>query len=416
MEKTILVRFGDLVLKGKNRNLFTKQIKNLLRDKLKKIDVSFEYDYNHILINYKEKDHDDLIKRLMYVTGLHSFSNIYKTTTNLDDISKLAVEVINKELTFPTTFKVESKRIDKSYPMTSIQISQEIAKRILPKLDDVVVDVKKPKDILNVEIRHNTTYIYLKKHKALGGFPIGIGGKGLVMLSGGIDSPVAAYLMMKQGIEVELFHFESTPLTPLESVQKVIEISKKLAPFMPKGKIKLHLVPFTEIHKNILKEVSDSYLITIMRRIMYQMAEMYANDKNILTLINGESVNQVASQTLDSIKVVEDVTKIPILRPVIAYDKDDIIEISKQIDTFDISIRPFNDCCSIYVPRKPVIHPTIEKSLFEESKFDFKPLIKESLLNIKTLIIDENSDLNILNLGFSLEDVFLNIKDNLNDN
>src|SRR5690606_4190294 len=210
---------------------------------------------------------------------------------------------------------------DKNFPLTSQQISSQIAGKILPHIKGLTVDVHHPSQVLNIEVRRNETFVYIGQIKGMGGFPVGLGGKGLVMLSGGIDSPVAAYLMMKKGIEVELFHFESTPLTPLESVQKVIDISKKLSKYMPNDKIKLHLVPFTKIHEDILKFVEDSYIITIMRRIFYRMGERFAIKNKLDALINGESIGQVASQTLGSLKVVESVTTLPILRPLITYDK-----------------------------------------------------------------------------------------------
>src|SRR5690606_23438672 len=231
-----------------------------------------------------------------------------------------------------------------------------------------------------------------------------MGGKALLMLSGGIDSPVAAYLMMKQGVEIELFHFESTPLTPLESVQKVIDIAKKLAPYMTRNKIKLHLVPFTKIHEEILKYVSDPYIITIMRRMMYRLAERYAKANDIAAIVNGESVGQVASQTLDSINVVENVTNIPILRPVITYDKKDIILLSKMLGTYDVSIRPFNDCCSIYVPRRPVTHPKVEYALEEEAKLNVEDLMVEALQNISTVMINKDTDLEIALYGFEVKE------------
>ncbi|WP_162146946.1 tRNA uracil 4-sulfurtransferase ThiI [Acholeplasma granularum] len=408
MEKAILIRFGDLVLKGRNKPLFITQIKRLLREKLRDLNIKYEYQHDRIFIHFMEKDKDLVIKQLGYVSGIHSFSYIYKTTKDLDDIAKLAIEVVKTEVKLPTTFKIETKRTDKNYPLQSLQISQEVAKRILPEFEGIKVEVKKPETVLNIEVRHDACYIYVGKIPGLGGYPIGLGGKSLVMLSGGIDSPVAAYLMMKQGIEVELFHFESTPLTPLESVQKVIEISKKLAYFMPKTKIKLHLVPFTKIHEEILRSVQDSHLITIMRRMFYRLAEKYANLNGLDALINGESVGQVASQTLSSIKVVENVTNIPILRPVITNDKQEIIEISKKIDTYDISILPFNDCCSVYVPRNPVTNPTIKQSLIEESKFEFNEMLDEAIKNIQTIIIEPTTDFEIALYGFDVESALKN--------
>ena len=404
MEKAILIRFGDLVLKGKNKPRFIGQIKKNIKNKLKHINVEYTFQHDRIYVHFDEVDSADVVKHLGYVSGIHSFSYIYKTTKDIESIAALAREVIKKEVKLPTTFKIETKRTDKNYPLKSLEISQQVAHLVLPSFEGLKVEVYKPETLLNIELRSEGTYIYVGKMPALGGFPIGLGGKGLVMLSGGIDSPVAAHLMMKQGIEVELFHFESTPLTPLESVQKVIDISKKLAHYTPNNKIKLHLVPFTKIHEAILSYVGDPYIITIMRRMFYRLGEQYANTHYMDTLINGESVGQVASQTLSSIKVVENVTNIPILRPVITYDKNDIINLSKKIDTYDISILPFNDCCSIYVPRNPVTKPTIEQAIREESKFEFEELLKDALDNIQTMVITPTTDFEIAQHGFDVKD------------
>ncbi len=415
MKDIILVRFGDLVLKGKNKPTFINQVKKLLKNKLSDCNVSFEYQHDRIFIHLNENNKEHVLKQLTYVTGVHSYSFVYRCEKDLDKIADLAVEVIHKEIGLPATFKIETKRADKRFPQTSLEISRILAGKILPQIDGLTVDVHQPKHTLKVEVRHDAAYLYIGKIPGTGGFPIGLGGKGLVMLSGGIDSPVSAYLMMKQGIEVELFHFESTPLTPLESVQKVIDIAKQLARYMPSNKIKLHLVPFTKIHEEILKYVDDSYIITIMRRMMYRLGEMFAESKGILTLINGESVGQVASQTLDSIKVVENVTNIPIIRPVITYDKIDIIRLSEKIETYDISVRPFNDCCSIYVPRRPVTHPKMERVLLEEKKLQFEPLLDEALTNIQTLIIKPDTDLEISMYGFELKDALVNYFGEKND-
>ncbi len=404
MEKAILIRFGDLVLKGKNKPRFIGQIKKNIKNKLKHLDVEYTFQHDRIFLHFQAEDSEEVIKQLGYVSGIHSFSYIYKTTKDIDDIAALAKEVIQKEIKLPTTFKVETKRTDKNYALTSLEISRKIAALILPSFEGLTVDVHAPQTVLNIELRSEGTYIYVGKMEALGGFPIGLGGKGLVMLSGGIDSPVAAHLMMKQGIEVELFHFESTPLTPLESVQKVIDIAKKLSLYTPYNKIKLHFVPFTKLHEAILSYVADPYIITIMRRMFFRIAEKYANLHGIDTLITGESVGQVASQTLSSIKTIETVTNIPILRPVITYDKNDIINLSKRIDTYDISIIPFKDCCSIYVPRNPVTKPTIEQSIKEEAKFKFDDLLEDTLSHIQTMVISPDTDFEIALYGFDVKD------------
>ncbi|MBN3491164.1 tRNA 4-thiouridine(8) synthase ThiI [Acholeplasma equirhinis] len=404
MKEIILVRFGDLVLKGKNKPTFINQVKKLLRSKLDGFSVNFEYQHDRIFIHINSEDKEEILKQLRFVSGVQSYSFVYRVEKDLEKIAEKAIEIIPNEIPLPTTFKVETKRADKRFPMTSTEVSQKVAGMVLPKISGLKVDVRNPEHILNIEIRNDGAFIYIGKISGLGGFPIGIGGRALLMLSGGIDSPVAAYLMMKQGVEIELFHFESTPLTPLESVQKVIDISKKLAPYMTRNKIKLHLVPFTKIHEEILKYVSDPYIITIMRRMMYRLAERYALTHDIQALVNGESVGQVASQTLDSINVVENVTNIPILRPVVTYDKNDIIKLSKMLETYDVSIRPFNDCCSIYVPRRPVTHPKVEYALEEETKLNVEKLMEEALENIQTLMINKNTDFEIALYGFEVKD------------
>lgn len=411
-EKTILIRFGDLVLKGKNKLVFIKQVRKLIKEKLKGTEVVFDFRHDRIYLHFDEKDIEAVEKKLSYVSGIQSYSYVYKSTNDLEDILQTAIKIIESEVKEQTTFKVETKRADKLYPLTSQEITQLLAPKILKHFDNLLkVDVKKPNKTLHIELRKEETYLYFGVIKAMGGFPVGIGGKGLLMLSGGIDSPASGYLAIKQGVTIELMHYESTPLTPLESVQKVIDLAKILSRYMPNNKIKLNLVPFTKIHEEILRNVSDSYIINIMRRMMYRLAEGYAQKKDILCIINGESVGQVASQTLQSIKTVENVTNIPILRPLITYDKQDIIDISKKIEAFDISIRPFNDCCSIYVPKRPIIKPTIEDAEKEEAKFDFMPLIEEALDQIETLYVTPNLEFNIADYGFDVKEAIKNYRE-----
>jgi len=359
MTKKILIRFGDMMLKGKNIGFFIKRVRAHLVNKLADLDLTYEFTHDRIFISFKESDEQTILKRLDQIQGLYSYSVVYVAEPHFDDIIDKAIQVLNLEIkTEMVRLKIETRRTDKAFPMTSLEITQAVASRILSGAEKkFIVDVRHPEEILNIDLRRDIAYIYLKSYKGMGGYPFGTAGKGLLMMSGGIDSPIAAYLSMKQGIEVELFHFESTPLTPLESVQKVIDLTKILSEFTQSGIIKLHLVPFTKLHEEILGKVFDPYIITVMRRMMYRLAERFARKKKLLCIINGESVGQVASQTLNSMQVVEAVTKIPILRPLITYDKQDIIDISKSIGTYETSIRPFNDCCSIYVPKSPVTKP-----------------------------------------------------------
>jgi thiamine biosynthesis protein ThiI len=242
----------------------------------------------------------------------------------------------------------------------------------------------------------------------MGGYPVGVAGKGLLMLSGGIDSPVAGYLAMKQGVEIECIHFESTPLTSIESAQKVVDLVKKLAKYAPNNKINVHMVPFKELHMALLDNVPESYNITIMRRMMYRIATKLAKKKGCLCIINGESVGQVASQTLASMYTINSVTSFPILRPLCTYDKQDIIKISRQIDCYDLSIKPFEDCCTVYVPKNPVIKPRLRDALYYESKGDFDSLVEEAAMNTKRILITKDSDIDLSLLGFTVSEALDN--------
>ncbi len=406
MIKQILIRFGDLVLKGKNIGFFIRAIRTHVKRSLKDISVDFNHTHDRMYIKFNEADQKEIIKRLKKIPGLYSFSLVYETTNDLEDMIETAIVAAKEQLKDEKSIKVETKRADKSYPMTSLEVTKKISGRILSQLNrKIIVDVRHPEAIINVEIRKDITFVFIGQIRGMGGFPFGTAGKGLVMMSGGIDSPIAAYLAMKQGIEVELFHFESTPLTPLESVQKVIDLAKILSTYTVQQSIKLHLVPFTTIHEDLLKQVTDSYIITIMRRMMYRLAERYAQQHDIKCLINGESVGQVASQTLSSMQVVEHVTRTPILRPVVTYDKSDIIKLAYDINTFNVSTRPFNDCCSIYVPKNPIIDPKIKRAENEEKKIDFS-MIETSLAKIVTINVTPTLDLNIADYGFSVRDAY----------
>ena len=228
----------------------------------------------------------------------------------------------------------------------------------------------------------------------------------MLLISGGIDSPVAGYLTMNTGLEIECVHFESSPLTPIESVQKVIDLVMVLSKYAPSSKIKLHLVPFREIHENILNNIPESYIITIMRRMMYRLADQLAKKNNCKVIISGDSIGQVASQTLESMIAVQSTVTSLVIRPLATYDKNEIIKIAKRIKTFPISNRPFSDCCTIYVPKRPVIKPSIEKAANFEELFDYQKYLKIALKNTKTLIINERNPINILEKGYSIEEIF----------
>ena len=404
MYERILVRYGDLTLKGKNKRFFVKQANKLVREKVKSNKVTYERNHDRLYIKLNGEDPEVVIKGLNRVSGLSSYSLIKRIDTDLDTIKEEALAILKKEIIREgIPFKVETKRADKTYPLTSPEVTKDLAKYVLRRTNGLVVDVHNPELVLNVEIRREGAYIYCHKIKGMGGYPVGMGGKGLVMMSGGIDSPVAAFQAMKQGIEVELIHFESTPLTSIESAQKVVDLAKKLSVFAPGNKIKLHMVPFEEMHQALLNNVHDSYQITIMRRMMYRIAEKYANEHKQQVIINGDSVGQVASQTLESMTVVNNVIDMPIIRPLATTDKLDIIAISKEIDCYDISIRPFEDCCTVYVPKSPITKPRENNCLGQEESFDYAPIIDHIMPKIKTIEITEDIDLDLTLGGFTVQ-------------
>lgn len=407
----ILVRYGDLTLKGRNQKVFVNMVLGLVKTKLKGTKATIEKTFDRLYILLNGEDYKEVIKRLGYVSGLYSYSLVVKCDKNLDSIKETAVKLLTDEVHSHKTFKVESRRADKTYPLTSQELSKEIAGYVLKTMDGMFsVDVHHPEVLLTAELRFDGCYLFTGEIKGMGGFPVGVAGKGLLMLSGGIDSPVAGYLAMKQGIEIECIHFESTPLTSIESAQKVIDLVKKMAIYAPHNRIRVHMVPFKDIHQQLLEHIPESYNITIMRRMMYRIATKLAYKNDCLVLVNGESVGQVASQTLGSMSVINSVTNIPVIRPVCTYDKLDIITISKKIDTYDISIKPFQDCCTVYVPKNPATAPRLDKCELYEQNFDYEKFVDEAVNNTKYIDITSDSDLDITFLGLEVSEIIDSIK------
>lgn len=406
MYERILVRYGDLTLKGKNKKVFIERVNNLIKEKVNNENVKYEKNHDRLYILLNGEDHNEVIKGLDRVSGLRSYSLVSKVERDIDSINERALEVVKGELDNKVvTFKVEAKRSDKLYPITSPELQKQVASYVLRNTELLKVDVRKPELTLNVEVRHNGAYIYCKKIKGMGGFPVGVAGKGLLMLSGGIDSPVAGFLAMKQGVEIEAIHFESTPLTSIESAQKVIDLTEKMAKYAPRNKIKLHMVPFAELHTALLNYIPESYNITIMRRMMYRIAEKIAAKNNCTILLNGESIGQVASQTLPSMNVVSRTVTTPIVRPLSTYDKLDIIDISKKIDCYNISIKPFEDCCTVYVPKKPTTAPRLDKCIKYEEAFDYNEIIERTVENTKYILVDAYDHRDITMEGLVVSEV-----------
>lgn len=403
MYERLLIRYGDLNLKGKNIKYFIDKANHLIREKLSGINVGFDFRHDRVYIMLNENDPLVVIERLNRVSGLYSYSLISKCAIDMDEIAHLALEMIaEKTRNLPTTFKVETKRADKNYPLTSQEISPIVAGKILSVAKNLTVDVHHPELTLNVEVRNDGAYLFMGQIKAMGGYPVGIGGKGMLMLSGGIDSPVAGYLAMKQGVEIECLHFESTPMTSIESVQKAIDLVEVLAKYAPHDKIKIHIVPFATLHSAIIANIPEPYIITIMRRMMYRIAEVIMRKNDCLCIINGESIGQVASQTLESMKCINLVTQALIIRPLAIFDKLTTMKIAQEIGTIEISNRPFEDCCTVYLPKNPVIRPSVELAEYYETLLDYKPKIDESVVNTKTLLLRTSKHFDITGMGISV--------------
>ncbi len=399
----ILVRYGDLVLKGHNKKRFIKTARLRVKEKLDNpnIEIKAHHDRLYVLLNGEQAQ--PIIKRLKMVPGLLSFSPMVKTDKTMETIQEEALTMM-QNIKGPSTFKVETKRADKRFPISSQIISKTVGGYVLKNTTHLTADMHEPNTVLHVEIRQDHAFLYHEVIEGMKGFPLGTMGQGLCLLSGGIDSPVAAYLAMKKGIEVELMHFESTPLTSIESAQKAIDLAKQLAQFGINNTIKLHMVPFERVHTSLLNKMPEPYMITMMRRMMVKIAEAKAHQTHIPVLINGESIGQVASQTLESMKVTDHAVSLPMIRPLAIMEKNDIMRIARMIGTYEISIQPFEDCCTVYVPKQVATSPRVFYALRYEKLIDMDELINKTVANIKTLSIHQDDVIKLTDHGLTVED------------
>lgn len=395
MKKIIIIKYGELSTKKDNINFFISILKDNLKASLNGLNANITYDKGRMFITSHEDNYEAILNKLKKTFGIHEINIGYELDNNDFENIKASLVHLIKDYEF-TTFKVESKRSDKTYSLNSMEMSRILGGVVLKNKDNIKVDVHNPEITINVEVRFKHAYIYFEKVKGLGGYPVGSLGKGLLMLSGGIDSPVAGYLALKRGVRIEGIYFESPPHTSEAAKNKVISLAKQLADYS--GYVKLHVINFTKIQETILKECPHEYLITIMRRMMYRISERIANRVNAKVLVNGESIGQVASQTLTSMYTINSVVKIPVIRPVACLDKLDIIDIAKKIETYEISIQPFEDCCTIFVPNHPVINPDPKLASEYENSFDYETLIKEAIateeiIKIENKISEEHNNI-----------------------
>lgn len=387
----IMMRYGELTTKGKNRKEFEKKLTENVKKRLADYkNLKFNRTFDGLFIQLNGEDYNAIKEDLKTVFGYSYFAGTMIVPKDIDSIVKAAYELaVKKEY---KTFKIQTRRNDKSYPMHSDEINRKVATHILIN-SDLKVDVHNPDLTIYIVIKNDGAYILDEKIYGYGGYPVGINGRAMHMMSGGIDSPVAGFLTMKRGIQIECIHFASQPYTSKQALDKVLDLAKKLSYYQEN--VLVHVIPFTDLQLAIYQNADESYAITIMRRMMYRIADELVKRRKMNLITNGESVGQVASQTPESIKVIENVCDSLILRPVCMMDKQEIIEVARKIDTFETSILPYEDCCTIFDPKNPVTKPKLDKCEYFESKFNYQELIDKCIEDdniIKVSYRDENED------------------------
>lgn len=385
MEKVILIRFGEIFLKGKNRGFFEKSLLNNIKITLSSIDANVVKVPGRFMVEgFADDDEFEIIERLKKVAGIFSFSPAIYFETSLENITNNAIRMMS-DLT--GTFKVLTNRADKKFELNSMEISREIGGKILSQNHNLKVDINAPEHVLNIDLRENgKTFMFEKVYMGVGGMPVGTSGSGLMLLSGGIDSPVAVYMMAKRGVKISAVHFHSFPYTSNFAREKVEDLAKILTGFT--GDMTIYMVSMTELQEQINAKCDVSYMITLLRRGMFTIAERLCKKYGKKMIITGESLGQVASQTIESMTVVSEVVKsTPIIRPLVAFDKCETIDISKKIGTFETSIKPFEDCCTVFLPDSPVVRPELYRVLREQEKLDFDAILDRAMESVEVVEI-----------------------------
>lgn len=378
----IMVRYGELSTKGKNRRSFIMRLAENVKGALAAfpaVTVKGDRDRMHLYLN--GTDSKPVMERLTKVFGIQNFSPSIRVEKDLDVIIATVQALMQKIYTGSETFKITAKRSDHEFVQTSDELNQTLGSAVFQVLPGIKAQMKRPDINLRVEIRQNGAYLSYETIQGAGGLPVGTSSRGMLMLSGGIDSPVAGYLAMKRGVEIEAVHFASPPYTSEQALQKAKDLTEKLTPYV--GKIQFIEVPFTEVQEEIKKHVPQGYWMTITRRMMLRLTDLIREMRRGLVIINGESLGQVASQTLQSMVAINEVTATPIIRPVVTMDKLEIIDIAQAIDTFELAIQPFEDCCTIFAPPQPKTRPNLEKVQYYEERLDIDGMIARSLAGLK---------------------------------
>lgn len=376
----ILVRFGELSNKGKNRNLFVRQLIQNLKYQLSNYpDIRYRNQFDRIMIELNGADSEDVLERARHVFGIRSLSPVVVTPMDFDLINEACLELMKQEKV--GTFKVDTNRKDKTLNFKSNDLNLSVAKTILSQTEHKV-DVHNPDIRIRIDVDAEKASIAVKTVLGAQGFPIGVGGKALLLLSGGIDSPVAGYYTMRRGVEIECIHFAAPPYTTIQALDKVKQLAEKLSVYQPR--IKLHVVPFTEIQLEIYKKAHPAYTVVLMRRAMMKIAERVMHENKMLALVSGESLGQVASQTLQSMTSIQDAMNGLIIRPLLTFDKNDIIDVAKKINTYETSILPYEDCCTIFSVTNPITKPKLKIVLLEEAKCELDELIETAYNSIES--------------------------------
>ena len=386
----IIVRYGELTLKSGNRNEFLKKLTKNIRYNLQDLSgfhIQTKRDRMYIHLDNNE-DIEEIIKKLKRIPGIHNFSPVLRSSLDTEEAKKVIDNLLQTKLDKEYTFKIQTKRSNKNFEFHTNELNNIFGSHVLVNYKNLKVNVKKPDFIINVEVRSEGIFIFTDFIKGAGGFPVNTSSKALLLLSGGIDSPVAAHTLQVKGVEVEMIHFQSPPFTSQDALQKIFDLTIKLSEVV--GKIKIHVVNFTKLQTEIVKRVPSNYTMTSTRRFMLRIAEEIAKKEGCLALATGESLGQVASQTLESMNCINEVTNLPILRPLLTMDKVDIIKIAQEINTLEISNLPFEDCCTIFTPKAPKTRPRLEKIKEYEARDDYSDLIEETLASVETYIFDIN--------------------------
>lgn len=387
----IMIRYGELSTKKKNRMRFINKLKNNMERVLSiypDVSVKTDRDRGHVYLN--GTDYHEVAESLKEIFGIQAFSPSFKVEKNVDTLVKAVQEIMTSVYKDGMTFKITAKRSDHSFELDSRALNHTLGDAVFSVLPNIKAQMKQPDINLKVEIRDEAAYISYENIRGAGGLPVGTSGKGMLMLSGGIDSPVAGYLALKRGVDIEAVHFASPPYTSPGALKKAHDLTRKLTKFG--GNIQFIEVPFTEIQEEIKEKAPEAYLMTLTRRFMMRITDRIRENRNGLVIINGESLGQVASQTLESMQAINAVTATPIIRPVVTMDKLEIIDIAQKIDTFDISIQPFEDCCTIFAPDRPKTNPKIKNTEQYEKRMDVEGLVERAVAGIMVTTIQPQAD------------------------